>query len=151
MSINQTNNFPTYNDKTKHKVHPKLILVGGDETQFKVIKKIAKDNNFEYLTYSNIEWATLEEIDQYIQDEDLSKQVIDLPKGKQAISSLDRLEEDVLKQIVKNLNRNILKAIDTFKTARAVLYKKTEKYSLNLKKHREEEFKKQHKQFKKSA
>lgn len=150
MSVIQTN-FSFHNKNTGRKFSPKLILVGGDQDQFKTIKQIAKDNNFDYLTYSNIEWATLEEIDQYIQDEDLSKQVVELPKGKQMMSSLDKLEEGILKQIIKNLNGNMLKAIRTLKIARAVLYKKTEEHSLSLKKQREDELKKQKKQLKKSA
>ena len=150
MPIHQTN-FSVYNKHSRPKLHPKLILVGGDQDQLKTIQKVAKDNNFEYLTYSNIEWATLEEIDQYIQDEELSKQVVDLPKGKQMMSSLDELEEGILKQIIRNLNGNMLKAIRTLKVARAVLYKKTEKHSLNLKKQKDEKFKKQKKQLKKAS
>lgn len=132
-------------------VKPKLIFVGENKLQLKRVEKLAKENNFEFLSYSDGEWATLEEIDQYIQEEELSKQVVNLPVGKKAVSSLDELEAETIKQVIKNLDGNMIKAARTLKIARATLYRKIERYGWNLKKQREEQFGKQEKSLKKSA
>lgn len=130
---------------------PRLILVGENKFHIKKAENFAKENHFKFHSYSKEEWATLEEIDQYIQEEELSKQIINLPVGKKAISSLDELESETIKRVVQNTNGNMMKAARILKIARATLYRKMEKYGLNLKKQRKELFKKQEKTFKKTA
>ncbi len=130
---------------------PRLILVGDNKEQRKKAEKFAKDNLFEFHSYSEEEWATLEEIDQYIQEEELSKQIISLPTGARATASLDKVEEETIRRVVQNTNGNMMKASRALKIARATLYRKMEKYGLNLKKQREKLIKQQEKTFKKAA
>ena len=136
MSKIQAGKFQV-NDSKDSNLKPKLIFVGGNKAQFKRVQKFAEDSNFKYYAYSDVEWATLEEIDQYIQDEEVSKQVVDLPIGQKAVSSLDEVEVNTIKTVIKNSGGNMIKAARTLKIARATLYRKMEKYGLNLKKHRE--------------
>lgn len=138
--------------KKNNNNEPKLIFVGGNKLHLKRVEKFAKDNHFKFSSYSDGEWATLEEIDQYIQEEELSKQVINLPVGKKAVSSLDEMEAETIKQVIKNFDGNMIKAARTLKIARATLYRKIERYGWNLKKRREEQlFNKQNKTIKKTA
>lgn len=145
----QTEGFQFNNSKGQD-IQSKLIFVGENNTQFKKVKKFAEDNNLKCLSYSEVEWATLEEIEQYIQDEELSKQVVDLPIGHRAVSSLDKVEAETIKTVIKNSGGNMIKAAQALKIARATLYRKMEKYGLNLKRQREEQFK-QMKKIKKTA
>jgi len=148
----KTRNTPLLEKNSqKQKDQPCLILIGENKFHIKKAKSFAKENHFKFHSYSEEEWATLEEIDQYIQEEELSKQIIDLPVGKKAISSLDELEAETIKSVIQNTNGNMKKAALILKIARATLYRKMEKYGLNLKKQREELFKKQEKSFKKTA
>ena len=130
---------------------PKLIFVGENKFQAKLAEQFAIKNQFLFMSYHEEEWATLEEIDQYIQDEELSKQVVNLPIGKRTISSLEDLEAETIKRVVKNVNGNMIKAARALKIARATLYRKLEKYGLNLKKQREESLKKQKESLKSAA
>ena len=130
---------------------PKLIFVGKNKLQLKRAEQFAKNSRFEFHTYSDEEWATLEEIDQYIQEEEISKQIIKLPVGKKAIPSLDELEAETIKRVVQNTNGNMMKAARALKIARATLYRKMARYGLNLKKQREEQMKKQKKILKSAA
>ena len=134
-----------------HKQRGKLIFVGNDKFQIKKLAKIAKDNSLEFLTYSEGEWATLEEIDQYIQEEELSKQVVSLPVGQNLSSSLDAIEEAAIKKVIHSVNGNMIQAARTLKIARATLYRKIERYGLNLKKQREKQYKTQKQNSKRAA
>ena len=147
MSKIQTEGFQVNDSKDQN---TKLIFVGENKAQFKKVKKFAEDNNLKCLSYSEVEWATLEEIEQYIQDEEISKQVVDLPIGYRAVSSLDKVEAETIKTVIKNSDGNMIKAARALKIARATLYRKMEKYGLNLKRQREEQFK-QMKKVKKTA
>ena len=146
-------NSPSFPKKGPNKTNwPRLILVGQNKLHIKKAENFAKENHFKFHSYSEEEWATLEEIDQYIQEEELSKQIINLPVGKKAtISSLDELESETIKTVVQNTNGNMVEAARILKIARATLYRKMEKYGLNLKKQREELLKEQEKLFKKTA
>ena len=132
---------------------PTLIFVGGNKFHLKRAEKFAKDNHFKFSSYSDGDWATLEEIDQYIQEEELSKQIVNLPTGQKAVASLDEMEAETIKRVIKSFDGNMIKAARTLKIARATLYRKIERYGWNLKKQREEQFlnKKQDKTFKKTA
>ena len=153
MSKSQKENFQKGKDQSKpiNTGKPRLIFVGENNFQIKKVEKFAKDNSFNFHSYSEENWVTLEEIDQYIQEEELSKQIISLPVGKGNISSLDEMEAETIKRVLKNVNGNMMKAARTLKIARATLYRKIEKYGVNLKKQREEEMKKQEKTFKKAG
>lgn len=140
MSKNQSNK-PS--EKSSINKPAKLIFVGKNKFQIKAAQKFAQSSKLEFLTYSEGEWATLEEIDQYIQEEEISKKIINLPVGKRTAFSLDDLEAETIKRVVQNVNGNMMKAARTLKIARATLYRKMERYGLNLKKQRDKEFKKQ--------
>ena len=145
MSQSKLKNKTYKSDPTDQKETPKIIFVGENKFQLKRIQKFAKDSKLEFHSYSNGEWATLEEIDQYIQEEDLSKQILSLPSGANTVSSLDEMEAETIKKVIKKFDGNIVKAAQTLKIARATLYRKMEKHGLNLKKKREEHFKQQEK------
>ena len=121
---------------------PRLIFVGEDRVQLKKAKKFAKNAGFDFYHYSESEWATLEEIDQYIQDEELSKQTIHLPAGRQTVASLDEIEAETIKKALQNTNGNVLKTCRVLKIARATLYRKMERHGLSLKREREQQLKK---------
>ena len=150
MSETQHKNTSMNDSQNKNSL-PKLIFVGENKLQIKRAEQFAKNSCFEFHTYSDEEWATLEEIDQYIQEEEISKQIIKLPVGKRTISSLDELEAETIKRVVQSTNGNIMKAARTLKIARATLYRKMERYGLKSKKQREEQMKKQKKIFKSAA
>ena len=120
-----------------------LISVGADSQQNKSISKFARENQLDFMTYTETEWATLEEIDQYIQEEELSKQIINLPVGSNADFSLDKIQEKTIKKVTQIKNINIQTAAKKLKIGRATLYRKLEKYGLNLKREREREREKQ--------
>ena len=136
---------------SKKNSRPKLIFVGENKLQIKKVEKFAQINQYDFLNYSEGEWVTLEEIDQYIQEEELSKQIINLPVGKRTVFSLDDLEAETIKKVIKNVNGNMMKAARTLKIARATLYRKMERYGLNLKEQREKQMKKQKEILKKIA
>ena len=133
------------------KQKPRLVFIGKDELLLKKAQKFSRDNKMLFQQYSEEEWATLEEIDQYIQEEELSKQVVNLPIGKVNISSLSEMEADTIKKALKHVNGNMTEAARSLKIARATLYRKIEMYGLSLKKQREKEFKNQNKTAKKAA
>ena len=151
MSKKTQNSPPPAKDSPNQTNWPRLILVGENKFHIKKAENFAKENHFKFHSYPEEEWATLEEIDQYIQEEELSKQIINLPVGKKSISSLEELESETIKRVVQNTNGNMMKAARILKIARATLYRKMEKYGMNLKKQREDLFKKQEKTFKKTA
>lgn len=150
--MSKTRNGQASVDGTKQKnLQAKLIFVGANKFQIKKVEKFARESRLEFMTYSEGEWATLEEIDQYIQEEELSKQIINLPVGKRTAFSLDDLEAETIKRVIKNVNGNMMKAARTLKIARATLYRKMERYGLNLKEKREKQMKQQNKSLKRAA
>lgn len=112
----------------------KLIVIGDDESLLKKAKTFALTNNLILKHYTEEDWATLEEIDQYIQEEDISKQVINLPFGASPIALSSQLEERRIKQSLKRNKQSLTKLAKKMKITRAILYKKLELYSLKNKK-----------------
>ncbi len=141
-------NNANFNGRTEK---AKIIFVGRNKFQMKKAQRLARENQCDFLVYSEEEWATLEEIDQYIQEEELSERLIKLPMGRKTGLALDEIEEETIKRAVKNSNGNILQAANALKIARATLYRKMERYGLSLKKQREEQIKKQKKILKRVA
>ena len=119
-----------------------LISVGAGQQTNRLISKFARSNHLDFMTYTESEWATLEEIDQYIQEEELSKQIINLPVGSNKDFSLDKIQEETIKRVTQIKDININKAAKRLKIGRATLYRKLKKYSLNIKKEREKQLKK---------
>ena len=151
MSTTKSNLIPINGSRNKSR-QAKITFIGGTKLQIKKMEKFAKDNHFEFQTYTHDEWATFEEIDQYIQEEELSKQVINLPVGTNTVSSLDELESEAIRKVLLNFNGNVIKAAQTLKIARATIYRKMERYGLNLKKKRENLLKRKYrKNFKRVA
>ena len=120
-----------------------LISVGANHLQKQVISKFARTNHLNLMTYTEEEWATLEEIDQYIQEEELSKQIVNLPIGSNKDFSLDNLQEATIKRVTQIKNLNINEAAKRLKIGRATLYRKLEKYGLQIKNERKKQIKKQ--------
>ena len=135
----------------KEEYLPKLVFVGKNASQIQKAEKFAKNNQFEFLSYSEEEWATLEEIDQYIQEEELSKQVITLPIGQNKDSSLDAIEAETIQKVIKQVNGNMKKAAQVLKIARATLYRKMKRHSLDLKREREKQYKNSDRKIKRVA
>ena len=119
-----------------------LISVGAGRQTNRLISKFANSNHLDFMTYTESEWATLEEIDQYIQEEELSKQIINLPVGANKDFSLEKIQEETIKKVTQIKDININKAAKRLKIGRATLYRKLEKYGLNIKKEREKQLKK---------
>ncbi|MBC6415258.1 MAG: DUF1492 domain-containing protein [Bdellovibrionales bacterium] len=126
----------------------KLILVTSkkNDTTTELVKNFAKQARLEFSTYTEDEWATLEEIDQYIQDEEVSKQVVQLPIGKNEDVSLENITKKHIKKILYLKQLNVNEVAKTLKISRATLYRKMEKNGLNIKEERKEMLKKQRKQ-----
>ena len=120
-----------------------LILVETTPMKRHLVAQFAKENSLNFITYTEKEWATLEEIDQYIQEEDLSKQILNLPIGANKDFSLDKLQEETIKKMTQIKNLNINETAKRLKIGRATLYRRLEKYGLNLKTEREKQTKKQ--------
>ena len=128
------------NGKENLKSQPKLIFVGNKEgPEMKKARQLSVQYKMAFQAYSEEEWATLEEIEQYIQDEELSKQIIHLPSGLRTVSSLDAVEAETIKKALRKMNGNMQKVARTLQISRATLYRKIEKYSLSLKGKRERE------------
>ena len=117
----------------------KLILVGGknDGTIF-LAKKFAKKHGLDFANYTENEWATLEEIDQYIQDEELSTQIVSLPMGNNEDVSLDSITKKHIEKMLYLKQLNINEVAKTLKISRATLYRKMEQNGLNIKNERKE-------------
>ena len=130
---------------------PRLIFVGENKFQEKKAEQLAKTLKARFMSYSEEEWATLEEIDQYIQDEEVSKQIITLPAGRRAVSSLDEVEAETIKKVMRDFNGNKMKTARALKIARATLYRKMERYGLLNFKKQKEELEKRQKSLKKAA
>ena len=130
---------------------PRLIFVGENKFYIKKAEKFAKNNGFHFHSYSEEEWATLEEIDQYIQEEELSKQIVTLPTGRATVSSLDETEAEAIKRVIGSVNGNVKKAARLLKIARATLYRKIHRYGLNVKAQRKKYLKEKEKTFKRAA
>ena len=137
MSQIKKNQIP----QTENKVI--LISVGANPKQNKAISMFARENQLDFMTYTETEWATLEEIDQYIQEEEISKQIVNLPIGANTDFSLDKIQKRTIKKVTQIKNINIHEAAKKLKIGRATLYRKLEKYGLNLKQEREKQIKKQ--------
>lgn len=121
----------------------KLIIVSENKFLIKKARQFAEKKRLKLLVFSEEEWVTIEEIDQYIEEEELSKQVVNLPTGYQTISALDMLEAETIKKAIKESNGNMMEAARTLKIARATLYRKIERYGLKLKKQREKQMARQ--------
>jgi len=141
MPKNQNNIISLKNRKKEAKTQ--IIFVGNNKFQLKKVKEFTKKNNLKLQLYSEKEWATLEEIDQYIQEEEISKQVVTLPLGRKPICSLDEVELATIKKVLDNVNGNMMKASRILKIARATLYRKMEKYGLDLKEKQKKTYKKE--------
>ena len=116
----------------------RLIFVGPSASdQTEVIEKFAKKNNLNFSIFTEGEWATMEEIDQYIQEEELSKQISNLPIGKNQDFSLDSITKQHIKKILQLKRLNINAVARTLKIGRATLYRKLEKNGLNIKQERQ--------------
>ena len=115
----------------------KLILVGPESEVTAVVKKFAKQNNLDFAAYTENEWATLEEVEQYIQDEELSTQIVDLPIGRNEDVSLNSITKKHIQKILHLKKLNVNEVARTLKISRATLYRKMEKNGLSIKKERE--------------
>ena len=117
----------------------RLIFVGpGSSNKTALIEQFAKKQGLDFSRYSDSEWATMEEIDQYIQEEELSRQVSNLPMGKNQDFSLDHITRQHIKKILQLKKLNINAVARTLKIGRATLYRKLEKSGLNIKEERKE-------------
>ena len=119
-----------------------LVSIGASHMQNRGISKFARQNSLDFMTYTEDEWATLEEIDQYIQEEELSKQIINLPIGSNQDISLDQLQKTTIKKIDKIKNISVNKMAKKLKIGRASLYRKMEKHGIKLKSERKNQTKK---------
>lgn len=120
----------------------KLILIGKDEKIISLAKNFAKKYNLDFASYTEKDWATLEEIDQYIQDEELSTQVLNLPAGQNEDVSLDSITKKHIEKVLYLKQLNINEVSKTLKISRATLYRKMEQNGLNRKNERKKLLKK---------
>ena len=131
---------------------PKLIFVGKKTSpEMKKARRLASQYRMAFQSYSEEEWATLEEIEQYIQEEELSKQIIHLPSGLMPVSSLGAMEAETIKRAMKKVNGNVQKAARILQISRATLYRKIEKYCLDIKWEKEDQLKKETEKVSKAA
>lgn len=119
--------------KTESEKKPRLIFVG-DGKPSQAVSQFAQKHGLEFKVYNDSEWATLEEIDQYIQEEEVSKQIIDLPLGGNAAFSLNSAADQNVKRISQLKKLSVKEAARALKIGRATLYRKLEKNSSRLKK-----------------
>ncbi|MGI9549189.1 MAG: helix-turn-helix domain-containing protein [Bdellovibrionales bacterium] len=121
----------------------KIILITNDESVSLKVKEVATSHNHEFMSYTEDEWATFDEIDEYIQDGDmLPKKVFALPFGKNSFQSLEDMEAKTILKVINDVNGNAVKAAKTLKIGRATLYRKLDKYGINLKQMRKTQFSK---------
>jgi len=120
----------------------KLNLNGKDEKIISIAKKFAKKYSLDFASYTEQDWATLEEIDQYIQDEELSTQVLNLPVGQNEDVSLDSITKKHIEKVLYLKQLNINEVSKTLKISRATLYRKMEQNGLNRKNERKKLLKK---------
>lgn len=144
--------MPQIKDKLKDEnSQQKLIIVSENDLLIKKARQFADKHQLKLLTFSEEEWVTIEEIDQYIEEEELSKQVLNLPTGNETVSALDMLEAETIKKAIKDSNGNMMEASRVLKIARATLYRKIERYGLKLKQQREKQIAKQKEHLKRAA
>lgn len=79
------------------------------------------------------EWATVEEIKELDNEEVSLPKIISLPSGKRPISSLDEVEAEMIRSTVESVKGNAAQAAKALQIGRATLYRKLDKYGLNLK------------------
>ncbi len=116
----------------------KIIFVTNDKEEVSKVKDIALENQYDFMTYTEDEWATFEDIEQYVQEEDISKKIVSLPLGYRSIFSLEEIEMEIIKRVINNVKGNAVKAARILKIGRATLYRKLDKYDLSLKKVRQQ-------------
>ena len=122
----------------------KLICVSNRPSHIRRMKKLASQNNYEFSSFSEEEWATIEEIDQHIPDEGISTtNVTSLPLGVRPLFSLDDMEAKAIKRVIYKVNGNAAQAARALKIGRATLYRKLDRYGFNLKYVRREQDRKQ--------
>ena len=111
----------------------KIILITNNKSISAKVKGIAQQNKYDFATYTEDEWATFEDLEQYIQDEEVSKKIIPLPTGYRPVFSLEELEAETIRKVISSFNGNAVKAARALRIGRATLYRKIDKYGLNLK------------------
>ncbi len=111
----------------------KVILITNDQNAVAEVKNMALKNQYNFTNYTEDDWATFEDIEQYIQDEEISKKIIDLPMGHRPVFSLEEMEAETIKKVINNVNGNAVKAAKALKIGRATLYRKLDKYGFSLK------------------
>ena len=112
---------------------PKLICVSNSPIHISRMKKMAEQSNYDFGSYSEEEWATIEEIEQHIPDEGISTNVTSLPLGVRPLFSLDEMEAKIIRRTIYKVNGNAAQAARALKIGRATLYRKLDKYGFSLK------------------
>lgn len=126
--------------KRKNQV-AKLIFVSSDSRKITKAQKFADKNEYQFDNYTEDEWATVEEINDYIQDEVTCSKIIQLPEGKTPVYEETKTpeQEDKIERLAGSDKKKKARII---KIAEAATFKKFEKEGEALKKQREEELKK---------
>ena len=110
----------------------KIILITNDKKTVSKFKKMALESNCKFSNYTEDDWATFDDIEQYIQDEELLRKVVALPSGYRSAFSLEEVEAEAIKRVINGVNGNALRAAKCLKIGRATLYRKLDKYGLSL-------------------
>ncbi len=112
----------------------KLICVSNRPSHIRRMRRLALQNNYEFSSFSEEEWATIEEIDQHIPDEEISTtNATSLPLGVRPLFSLDDVEAKAIKRVIYKVNGNAARAARALNIGRATLYRKLDRYGFNLK------------------
>ena len=122
---------------------PKIICISDSLSHIYKMKKLAERNDYDFSSYSEDEWATIEEIELHIPDEGFSTNITSLPMGARPLFSLDELEAKTIRRVIYKVNGNAAHAARALKIGRATLYRKLNKYGFNLKQVRKDQIEKQ--------
>jgi len=118
----------------------KVILITNDQEVSNKIKKIALQLKCHFASYTEEEWATFDDLEDYIQDEEIAKHIIALPKGDRSVHSLNTIESEAIKQVIHKVGGNAVKAAKVLNIGRATLYRKLRKHRLSLDQARKDKY-----------
>ena len=116
----------------------KMILITDNRAHIQNGQSIARQNGYLFQSYSIKKWDLIKELESQLkEDKEISAKIIPLPTGHTPMSSLQKVENDMIEKVLISCNGNASKAAKILRIGRATLYRKIERLGLDLNKLRD--------------
>lgn len=109
----------------------KIIFISNNKRLAKAVKVFAVEKKHDYDHYTEEEWATFEDIEYYINGDD-PLGIPNLPVGCYPVSTMESMKVFTIKKAMANAQGNVLQAAKTLGLSRSTLYRKLDKYKIDV-------------------